>query len=366
MKKVKITLINFQSYKEATFSLEGNLQIIWSHGNNVGKSAIFSALEAIVRIQKYSGQEMKSLIRWGEQTSSIICDYDNTHVELRIFLRNSTASYLFLQTENGICTEMTRAPKSLVDALDLMYQEDVDHVLNILEADKTQIIVDETAITDGIMASIFFDSRLEDVKINAADLLKQISADYSYFSQSLAINQRSIGSYSYNPSVDTFNEQKESLKKLALLMDTVPNFKKLGVYSLVRSEEIDDWSRTLNKMQSLLKGIQYLQNVQKITAGVNQGFSDIYSSLMRLYLKLDPLRARDPLTEVIRCISMLQLLSSSAAKIDRYASLQEEISSRYKEIAKLQETIEAHAKMVMCPVKGQVIYGNEKCVPYTK
>ena len=356
-------MINFQSHKNTSFTLDGSLQIIWSKGNNVGKSAIFSALEAIVRIHKYNGQKIKSLIRYGENFSKIICKYHEIIIELHMFLQNETASYFFICEENGLRTKMQKAPKSLIDALDICYQEDIDYVLNMLEADKVQIIVDETSITNGILASIFFDAKLEDIKKNAIELVKKLSEDYSFYSYSLTINERNIANYSYNTAVDTFTDMKNDLYTIAKVLDNVPNYTKLNYSLPINSNQVSDWCICLKSVYSLYSSISKILYTKCL--------ADFNLDIIDLFIKISTLDKITPLTKKIQNMKQLEdvysLVSAMFHIIQQIKNIRYNLQYIHKdmyEIKDIEKTIQSSGRMVYCPIKGTVIFNNEKCIPY--
>lgn len=363
LSKVQIHLINFQSHKNTEFTLDGDLQIIWSKGNNVGKSAIFSSLDAIVRIHKYNGQKIKSLIRYGENFSKIICKYQEITVELHMFLQNDTAAYFFICEENGFQTKMERAPKSLIEALDILYQEDIDHVLNILEADKIQIIVDETSITDGILASIFFDAKLEDIKTNAAALVKKLSEDYSFYSYSLTINERNISNFSYNMAVDTFKDEKEKLYILAKLLDRVPDYNKMLSILPIRSDKVSSWIKALNSVSSLNNMVQELSSIKQVT-NFDSNLITLFLNIAKLDTMLDSICSFSEISRVEQVYYGCSNLCELIIKVKKLRNNLQLLDDNTSEIRKITDDLKKSNRLVSCPIKGKVIFNNEKCIPY--
>ena len=364
MQEVKICLQNFQSHRSTIFTLTPGLQVIWAKGNNVGKSSIFRALECLVRVQRYKGQKIKSLIRWGTDVAKIICEYNGMTTELRLFRRNTTAGYLFVHTEDGFRTEMESAPKCLLDALDILYDQDVDHVLNVLEADKVQLIVDETTITDSIMSTIFFDSTVDTVKENSNRLMGILNEDYNFYCYKKTLAEENIGHKEYNTNVDSFRDEKDFLFRLATALEIVPN------YSFLDNKSDTD----LTNLQSIHTSLVALENILALLKKVHEGkvcidiamfhkYLDICVCLQRVLDNANGLEKADIPQKLPDVLRNMVMLCSTLSRLD---SLREEESNLTEELSHIQEKLDKAGRIVICPVKGRVVYSNEKCLPYSE
>lgn len=367
MKCVKITFIDFQSYKDTKFSLYPGLNVIWSKGNNVGKSSIIRALEAITRIHKYSGQQIKDLIRWGQPVAYIVCEYDNCRTELKLFLRNSTASYSFSHYEDDDFIEMDRAPKVLLDALSIFYDEEIDYILNIIEADKVQVIVDETSLTEGIMSSILFDAKLEEIKENADALCRKINDDYSFYSYNLNLNKKNLEGKSYNTIVDTFNSEKNILYLLSDIIDTFPNYSQLKNFVNLDLQQPNIILNNIVLLDYIYKKIQLLENP---SVSINTELLNIllvlYKNIKILYVFYSSKIAKETFNLHILSLSLqyLTYINKLLNLIVSYTNTTVSLDSISNLIKEKRNKLLQLGDIINCPIKGKVVYSDEKCIPY--
>lgn len=395
---IKISLSNFQSHHNTSFKLSKGVNIIWSDWNNVGKSTIFRALDVLVRASKYTGQELKELIRWGKSEASIICEYDNNIVELLIFIRNTTASYKFIHTIDNNSIELTNAPNSLITKLDLLYDEKFDNVINIIEADKTQLVVQESNLTDGIMSTIFFDDRLEFMKENTSNFNKVLDENLAFYKHNKNALSRSISNQQLDTSVDMYNSDKPLLEKLVLICDCVSNYKNLRIRNIT---DIERDTKLLTVLTSLChvhriinatgdcvspKEFRKLQIVYKICTlnnimetlvkmrmlkefkvyAITHMTLTALMTLIRFAKLLKVLRTvESELKTISNMYKYIMILNTLGTSIKNEKHLSKDILSVKLAYKELCEYIEKQSLILECPVKGRVIYSDEKCIPYT-
>ena len=194
MKEVKLSLINIQSHKNTSIIIKPGLTLLVAKDNNVGKSTVFRALDLIAQVQNTKPEDIKSLIRCGCERGIISCEFDNQVVELHIFLRNTTVGYYFLHKKDNVVTQLDKAPADTIQALNLIAPTNINQTLNIVEADKYQVIIEEGGINDSVISFLFTDQMVEHIKENADVFNSMLLSDEKFYSITLAREQEKFES----------------------------------------------------------------------------------------------------------------------------------------------------------------------------
>lgn len=357
MKEVKLFLTNIQSHKNTCITLKPGLTLLVAKDNNVGKSTIMRVLDLIAQIHHLKSEDIRPMLRYGVEEGIIHCEFENQIVELHIFLSNTTVKYYFLHQKDGIVTQHDKAPKELIQALNLIAPDDIEQTLNIIEADKYQVIIDEGNVNDSVISFLFTDQMVEHMKENAVIFSTLLSNDEKFYSLSFSKEKEKLSTLAFNPYAEQFHANKQILFLISKFVDALPNYQYLRK-ATVHTFPLKRLEQTLHFME-LLKSIEVSQLSSKKV--------EYLLKISHLIIILEHLQQTSTITQyqsnhLTRLLYYAQALFDFTALLKQYWALNNETRELLSNKSQLLEQLSQSYKTVLCPVKGEVIYHEKGCL----
>lgn len=361
MKEVKMFLTNIQSHKNTCITLKPGLTLLVAKDNDVGKSTVMRALDLIAQIHHLKSEDIRPMLRYGAEEGIIHCEFDDQIVELHIFLSNTTVKYYFLQQKDGIVTQLDKAPKDLIQALNLIAPNDIDQTLNLIEADKYQVIIEEGNVNDSVISFLFTDQMVEHMKENAVLFSNLLNGDSSFYSNALEREKERLSSLNFNYYVDQFNEDKNLLTLMSHFIDALPNYRFLKNPSVT--------SNDLKTIEQLLDLSELVQSLK--TPSLSSKNIEHLISIFNLITILNHLKealsfsaiSKVNLEHLMDLLSSTQTLVQFSNLLNQHQKLLQDTSTLRIESSELFEQLSKSNVTVICPVKGEVLYHEKGCIP---
>lgn len=372
MKNISIEFVNIQSHEHTKFSLRPGLNFILAEDNNVGKSTIFKVLLCAMQLPKVSGSDIDELIRGGCTQARATFRYERVECTLWLFRGQGQASRAFFETDHGdgVPTRGLSAPASLRDAFDIVSTED-GSVVNFNDADSVQLIVQDTPKNDEVLSKVLIDLKVDAIKANAVKLGQQIQQDYRVVKSKLDDVTTVLSTMQYVEAVDSFKQDKTLLSAACRVADSIcdpcsklevagPLPDMLGIKSVraaLRIYEglydltIPDSSLLNAATPELFDNLGHCLDMLKCL-DVASGCAEPGVLQVKQQHIDNAKRALDVLLSLTRASNSLSVALVAARDMDRLASERARVHAKLKEIA----------PCVVCPVKGEVYYSDEKCV----
>ncbi len=374
MKHIDIEFVNIQSHEHTKFYLEPGLNFILAEDNNVGKSTIFKVLVCAMQLPKVDAVTPDELIRGGCTSGRASFTVEgNTHT-LWLF-RSSGKTQAFFETtySDGATVRSAGAPTELREALDIVMSDD-GKVINFNDADSVQLIVQDTPKNDEVLARVLIDLRVENIKDNAVRLSQQLQQDYKIYQARLETAQYAVKSQHYCYAVDTFNQEKALLSTACSVLDVLekscsplPSLPTLKDGSeLVAMESASGLIQTLSTI---------LECVHEGTPKITEEDVNIVDCACSVLVKLCEVSSNVPnvrLAGFSKSLSEVESIQDVLARLTRAVACMSDAfnaSARMISIGKSMVEVEQSiselgaVKHVQCPIKGEVIYTDEKCIP---
>lgn len=372
MKHVDIEFVNIQSHEHTRFCLEPGLNFILSEDNNVGKSTIFKVLMCAMQWPKVDGVTPNELMRGGCSSAHATFTVEGTAYTFWLF-REGTQVRAFFETRysDGAISRSNGAPAELRDAFDIVLGDD-GQVLNFNDADSVQLIVQDTAKNDEVLARVLVDANVETIKENAMKLSSQIQQDYKLLQARHESAAYAVSTLHYCDAVDTFKSDYPLMNSASRVLDTI----EAPCFSLREVSAPPDM-KSVEHVQSALILCKELHGISclelKKGGSIKEEEITECSTAIKMLGILGELLHNVPdrkvggliseLDEVSRVLSVLTCLTDILAKMANAANAAARSVTNGKKIKELEAEVAAFGVKVICPVKGEVLFTDEKCIP---
>lgn len=367
MEIVNILFANIQSHEHTVFSLKPGMNFILANDNNVGKSTIFKVLTTIAKAPNVSPSKVRTLIRKDCAQAYAAFDFSNQKVVAWFTAAGREAAKLFFEHthEDGEVTRSVYCPKSLLDALGIVIGEN-EEVLNFNDADSVQLISQVSTEADAVITHIMLDSRVEQLKSNRGMLGREIVADAKMLNAQIETSERFAKELHYQPEVDEFTESKQLLEAACSVCDyclsplspsrvlpTSEDLKSCGVLL----EALSSIQRFLNSSGSTT-AVSAVPSHIKAAATVVQLLTTIDFDVLNILLPAKGQMSTLKSTSLV-CSNLLHATRST----EKLSSMQKSLMRLSIERQQVLRQIQDNSVKVVCPVKGDVYYSNEECLP---
>lgn len=411
MDKVEIEFHNIQSHAHSKFYFIPGMNFIISSDNNVGKSTIMVTLTTIAHMPNSNNEDFRDLLRNGESSGYaafkyIVVDAKGHRMAENVVLwltRDGKQVRGFIEyIANGTTQRQIKPPKSFYDALGIKVTRDGE-VLNVINANSVQLFVDDDISSDNIIADILIDMDVERVKENLATLNRQATNDSrDYFKQNEEM-QKVLTSLSYNYMVDEFKVECDILQQLANAADAASvtiNWETFDRPGAIQESAIE----TLEELEVMRAALEVARDLQVVIdnlsdKGAHKHGSETASELAEEFayevaLIKEANTAISLLREVDASLQSIEtarrsapnVLSQGAEQAARTIAMLKDAMETIKIVGQattfvsnimrdraiknaterdansLRSNLEKSCPKVVCPVKGEVYYG-EKCIP---
>lgn len=366
MERVKIRFNNLQSHENTEFILKPGLNFILADDNNVGKSAIFKVLMTIAKAPNVSPRKLDRLIRVGCSKASASFRYRDELVVAWFIRENGVAARLFFEHTDGLgdTTRGITCPTSLLDALGIVVDANGE-LVNFNDADSVQLISQSSNVADNIITSVMHDPRVDRMKDNSAQLLRDIQNDLKLIDVKIEGAEATLKNVTYNTAIDEFMEMKEVIYAACRVSDDAVHLESykadvdIGLFETMgRVLESCSMFQELKPegLTSLDKSTKSVYRILQDLSVVNfESLCSDTSSVINL----------DKAKQVRNVLFKLQDASKSCVNL---LSLGKKLKSLLLEENEVISTLSrsSSVKGVTCPVKGKVLYAGETCIPISE
>ncbi len=373
MKDIEIEFHNIQSHEHTKFSLHPGLNFILAEDNNVGKSTIFKVLLCAMQLPNVNQLDLLELLRGGCSQGYAAFKFDEVLSTMWLFRESGKAPRAFFETTRGSesAVRTLGAPQELRDAFDIVSSSD-GKVINFNDADSVQLIVQDTPKNDEVLAKVLVDVKVDDIKENMVRLGQMIQQDYRMVQSKLDDDMHILSSMHYVDAVDDFKSERARLSEACYLADTVLDVWKsiVPLKSTVDMSEFVRFDAAL-EIYGALCGLELQESpiVQAVTPDVFDHFTACLDALQLLEISCG-LNTKDKprVTEVqldnakiaIEVYQQLMVADTAMYYAEKEKQAMREMKTEESQLVKKLNEI---SRRVICPVKGEVFYTDEECVP---
>lgn len=373
MKDINIEFVNIQSHEHTAFSMHPGLNFILAEDNNVGKSTIFKVLLCAMQLPDVGSGDIDELIRSGCASARATFCYDDVRCTLWLSRENGKAAKAFFETtaSDGSSVRSLGAPASLCEAFDIVKSDD-GKVVNFNDADSVQLIVQDTPKNDEVLSKVLVDVKVDNIKANLYRLSREIQQDYKVVRAKLDDVSAIVASTTYVSTVDEFFNEEPFLEALCSVADSLDS----GCAFLDTSVGVD-MSEDRDMLFAALEVASNLQTILECQESDSVTFTQEDLDLLRSCLAVIPALqeveavasmkmpqiTEAQLQNAHECLQVIELLDKATGAI--YAMKKEDTTAEqlYAEQLNILQHMNQIAEKVNCPIKGEVFYSEQECVP---
>ena len=365
MTSVALTFCNIQSHKFTQFTIEPGVNFILSTQNNAGKSTIFDTLRTIVSAPNVTSGKIDKLIRNDSVKAYVSATYtveeEKEETVIAWFIRGEQgreASKLFFEYRvDGLVSRHVECPKNLVDALGIVRDKE-GFALNFNDADSVQLIAKSSVTADSIITRVMLDESVEQIKDNCRSLTKDISADYNDLKSRMDTSKNILCKLEYVPSVDEFEASREELYAFCKAADALLPALELDDSELPDVEELELFHRVTNMMAPCMDLPEENHDLSELEL-----FMRVTNMLSPALELDDDCSSEDDLNELKQWMGYANLFGNIYKQLVLFEKLTDEYNEAMGEVRKIKVEMARKLPVVQCPVKGDVYYTAEKCIP---
>lgn len=363
MERVDILFCNLQSHANTRFSIQPGMNFILAKGNNVGKSTIFRVLTAIASAPKNSSGRLNSLIRTGFAEAYAAFKFNGESVIARFVRREREAPKLFFEHvhPDGQTTRSVACPACLLDALGIALGEN-ELPINFNDADSVQLVSEVSTAADGILTRVLLDSDVEHIKSNLYTLAREINLDSKQLSAVQAQAQSTLERLSYTPAVEEFWQDERRLATAARVADGLSSLAGLPACEPVPGREVQALGVSL-ELLGTLECAQHLEPPLRVKGSKRIAAALRFCEVVAPVIDLPTARVLDAPESVTKAITVCSALVRAIQSVEKAMAASERIRVSAVDRQNLAQQMNASCQVVSCPVKGDVWYTDEKCLP---
>lgn len=363
MTTVEVLFQNIQSHENTSFVLKPGINFILADGNNVGKSTIFKVLSRMAKAPNVNGSKLASLIRYGYSEAVAAFKFDGERVIAKFTQYERESAKVFFEHihSDGEITRSVFCPKSLLDALGIVVSEQGD-IINFNDANSVQLISEISPEADTIITHVMLDPKVEALKHGIYTLGREVNSDIKKLEASVGAYNEALDQLSYLPIVDEFFESKDKLEVMCRIGDGLPD--------MSTSKCVLPGLRELELVKSLLNVVGEMSTSIFSTVSIPDGYGR-YSQIFAVAKKLEPLGQLSyrGVDEISSDLDLLRITYSVASAIlsamrnaEQVQSYNRRLTTLSEDMSAIESTLSSVSRRVICPVKGEVLYTDEKCI----
>lgn len=363
MERVDILFCNLQSHANTRFVIQPGVNFILAKGNNVGKSTIFRVLSTIASAPKNSSGKLNSLIRTGCAEAYAAFKFSGESVVARFVRRDREAPKLFFEHihSDGQTTRSVACPPALLDALGIALGED-ELPINFNDADSVQLVSEVSTAADGILTRVLLDSDVEHIKSNLYTLAREINVDSKQLTTAQHQAQAMLDRLSYTPAVEEFKQDEAKLSAAANLLDSLEPIKGLGVGTEVSQTELTKVEVAL-ELLGILDGLRDVEPPVKMMGSRRISAAINFCSTVAQILDLPSAKLSGVPREVGAALSACSVIARAIRSLEEAEQSANRIKYCATERQQIAQQMNQNSRRVECPIKGEVWYTDEKCLP---
>lgn len=366
---VAMRLKNCQSWEDSTIEFSTKKPNILIADNNTGKSVIMKMLKITANPKVYSASERKELIRYGEDSAMLVCAFDDGAVSMTIVYPERVI-YRFRQNEEQSFATYSEPPQIMLDHLGLITNKNIDFIANIIDMDQDLFLVNTKSSGNVAMLKLLAEEPiLGEVLQKIEELSPRIKDEIRLTTLHSSDLESSLSRCKYI-DIDLLEATIVKAEITLTLYDRlIELYSQSDVLSTIVFDNTD-YDNQLLKLDCLLECKHILDAVDSLMYD-----SADYTG----YFELARIMACS--CEISDKFACLNYDSTDYSTISNYVSLQGSILQCYKElqdyemymqqleeqeteIKEIRKEISQSGKVIQCPIKGDVLFIDEKCVPY--
>lgn len=390
MTEVEIQFSNIQSHEFTNFKIKPGMNFIISQSNNVGKSTIFITLSTIAKMPNTSLDDFSDLLRDNANLGYAMFKYQIAEEHEKVILwlsRDGEHVRGFIEHYLGeVPMRLVAPPSSFYHALGIRRLVNGD-ALNIIDANSTQLFVDAGRTSDAIIEEILLDRDVEHIKENLDTLTKTAVSNIKDFNFNLSFTLDALNNCTYNDNVDLFFDEISYLEKLAKAADDLQELGKItNSPNLLDKISLEDFNRdmvavetaislepltkldfkTINQNIDIETFIQF-KNIFEFMYSLNQVINSTSviehcNNTLNVDIKGKKTYIMEVMLNIQQTLTMLKQLLNAVICCSEIVKIETELQRLYKEKFEVENYLKSNFKVVNCPVRGEVYYG-EKCIP---
>lgn len=384
-----IKLINCQSWRDGSFSLESDKLNVIIAKNNTGKSVLIKMLKVSTSPKFFSAKKRKKLIRWGAQDARICYTFTDGSVAV-VIVQPTKVIYCFKEADDEKFQASYDPPKQLIDELGMMVNSSGSFIANIIDTDQSLMLVDsESKATFEFIQMLCSNASLDEYRVTIAEWQTEAVSTLNTAEMNLMSVNYELQKLQY---VDVGKEQRkldelrEIKKVMTVLIRGASILNNLVDHAAV-SKDFDSLislaqivsrleSKNLKKLikksfnennTEIAKCLELLEGIRLERVSMNS--VPVPSETEQLVHLLEELE-RVSLNEVfigkepadVTMVDTLVLVERILDKVSKLATFKEQQKSMLTDIEKLKIDFLESGDVYECPIYGEVVYNGEECV----
>lgn len=366
-----IRLKDCQSWEDTTIDLSTEKPNILIADNNVGKSVVFKMLKITVFPKIYTAEERRDLIRYDAECAILTCLFDDDAIGMTLVFRDRVL-YRFKRVEDTGFVTYSEFPEIYREHLSIIKSDKSNNfIVNIIDTDQDINLVNtKSAGNVEILKLLAEEPTLSEVliKINNATVpLKETEKQLRIQKINL---EHSLEGYTYT-DVDALEADISKGDQLLKILEIL-----LKLYDLI--DKISGYITDYCDYGSLLQMIEIMQRLQLVYEKLPScNFDDTdykyiiatvetLSVLFNISEKLNKVEYESlDLDSIALVLETLQINCDLSQKLQTLTEVQQRLLTSSAEAQEIKKQIDNSGFVIQCPIKGEVLYLNDKCLPYS-
>lgn len=384
----KLTIVDFQSFKNVTYEFTDGLNVIIAP-NNSGKSIIFKIIDVLVNGNKMTTAERKEFIRFGCSKSDVYVKSQGTYYWAEILPK--ITNYYSGSAINSMTFLGTELPNEIRQAFALLVCED-GLIGNVIDSNQSKFLIDsDSRVNNSILGLLTRDNNAEKIIETTTERIKSLNSevrlknserriyarelenievtDISY-RQTLVIDSNVLLTLAdillpIKEKLDTIKEVKQVSDSFKPLIDVVNNLESVKYkLSEIRYQKVFPVDKSyidfIVKLESIRDRLNPVNNVEL----PNKGLIDITSKLENISDRLrDVNHVKLPSESEIETYNKLSLLMKKTQQILTLMRDNKVLDIESKRIK--NQLNDLRGEVHDCPIHGTIKLVNEECIPYS-
>lgn len=365
-----IRLKGCQSWDDVTIEFSCTKPNILVADNNVGKSVLFKMLKITANPKFYTSDERKHLIRYGSDSAIIIYLFDDGFVGMTIVYTNRVL-YRIRENDTEDFVIYGEPPSSLLDHLSLLVNNQTDFIANIIDTDQDLFLVSTKSSSNvEYLRLVAEEPTLREVleKIEQeTSVLKENNKVLSTLKTSLEISLDGFKYVDVDKLQGEIDRSNTLVEVLLVILKLYEQIEKMN--SCIR--DYTDYNELLCSMDIIVSLMNIQQLLSKLFYDRTDYSADLliidYINQLQMINNLLPKVSVDKveLDTYFMVIDICTLLSSMKYHLNVMKGCTEKSKILSGEIDELHCEINNSGFVIQCPIKGEVLYIDEECLPYS-
>lgn len=384
----KLTITNFQSFRNVTYEFSDGLNVIIAP-NNTGKSIIFKVIDVLVNGHKMSSAERKEFIRFGCNKSDVYVKSGGNYYWAEILPRHT--NYYSGSSMNSMTFLSNELPNEIRQAFALLVCED-GLIGNVIDSNQSKFLIDsDSRVNNSILGLLTRDSNAEKIIETTTERIKTLNAEVRIKNSERKIYARELESIGVTDISYRQNIVIDSNVLLTLADILLPVKEKLDTIKQVK--QVDSSFKPIMDVVTQLESIKYklseIRNVEVFP--VDKSYIDFICKLESVSERLRhvndiKLPNKDILDFSVKLENIREKISGvnhinlpSEVEVEAYNKLSQIMKKTQQILTLMRENkvLDIESKRIKnqlndlrgevhdCPIHGTIKLVNEECIPYS-